>query len=224
VYKRQCLGHGSGQLLTGIDPDALKSYGNVIEEARADLFGLYYIADTKLVELGLTPNEEAFKSQYYSYIMNGLLTQLIRIQLGNQIEEAHMRNRALIAHWCYENGDVISLVKRDGKTYVQIRDYDELRRLFAQLLAEIQRIKSEGDYEAAKQLVERYAVKVDPVIHVEILERYKQLNLAPYKGFINPRLIPVRNDQGEITDIQIDYTEGYAQQMLRYSSEYGTLI
>lgn len=220
----ECLGHGSGQLLTGIDPDALKSYGNVIEEARADLFGLYYIADTKLVELGLTPNEEAFKSQYYSYIMNGLLTQLIRIQLGNQIEEAHMRNRALIAHWCYENGDVISLVKRDGKTYVQIRDYDELRRLFAQLLAEIQRIKSEGDYEAAKQLVERYAVKVDPVIHVEILERYKQLNLAPYKGFINPRLIPVRNDQGEITDIQIDYTEGYAQQMLRYSSEYGTLI
>ena len=220
----ECLGHGSGQLLSGIDPDALKSYGNVIEEARADLFGLYYIADTKLVELGLTPNEEAFKSQYYSYIMNGLLTQLIRIQLGNQIEEAHMRNRALIAHWCYENGDVISLVKRDGKTYVQIRDYDELRRLFAQLLAEIQRIKSEGDYEAARQLVEHYGVKVDHVIHQEILERYRRLDLAPYKGFINPRLVPVRNEQGEVTDIEVDYTEGYAEQMLRYSEDYGTLI
>jgi len=222
VYKRQ--GHGSGQLLSGTDPDALKSYGNVIEEARADLFGLYYIADTKLVELGLTPNEEAFKSQYYSYIMNGLLTQLIRIQPGSQIEEAHMRNRALVAHWCYENSDVIVLVKREGKTYVQIRDYEALRSLFAQLLAEIQRIKSEGDYEAARQLVEHYGVKVDPVIHQEILERYRRLNLAPYKGFINPRLVPVRNEQGEVTDIEVDYTEGYAEQMLRYSEDYGTLI
>ena len=220
----ECLGHGSGQLLSGTDPDALKSYGNVIEEARADLFGLYYIADTKLVELGLTPNEEAFKSQYYSYIMNGLLTQLIRIQPGSQIEEAHMRNRALIAHWCYENSDVIVLVKREGKTYVQIRDYEALRSLFAQLLAEIQRIKSEGDYEAARQLVEHYGVKVDPVIHQEILERYRRLNLAPYKGFINPRLVPVRNEQGEVTDIEVDYTEGYAEQMLRYSEDYGTLI
>jgi dipeptidyl-peptidase-3 len=220
----ECLGHGSGQLLPGTDPDALKSYGNVIEEARADLFGLYYIADAKLVELGLTPNQEAFKSQYYSYIMNGLLTQLIRIQPGSQIEEAHMRNRALIAHWCYENGNAISIVKREGKTYVQIHDYDELRRLFAKLLAEIQRIKSEGDYDAARHLVECYAVKVDPVVHTEILERYKRLNLAPYKGFINPKLIPVRDEQGEITDIEVDYTEGYAQQMLRYSSEYGTLI
>lgn len=220
----ECLGHGSGQLLPGTDPDALRAYGNIIEEARADLFGLYYIADAKLVELGLTPNDEAYKSQYYSYIMNGLLTQLIRIQPGNQIEEAHMRNRALIAHWCYENSNVIALVKRDGKTFVQIHDYEELRRLFATLLAEIQRIKSEGDYEAARQLVERYAVKVDPVIHAEILERYKRLNLAPYKGFINPKMTPVRNEKGEVTDIAVDYSEGYAEQMLRYSNDYGTLI
>jgi Peptidase family M49. len=206
----ECLGHGSGQLLPGTDPDALRAYGNIIEEARADLFGLYYIADAKLVELGLTPNDEAYKSQYYSYIMNGLLTQLIRIQPGNQIEEAHMRNRALIAHWCYENSNVIALVKRNGKTFVQIHDYEELRRLFATLLAEIQRIKSEGDYEAARQLVERYAVKVDPVIHAEILERYKRLNLAPYKGFINPKMTPVRNEKGEVTDIAVDYTQGNA--------------
>lgn len=220
----ECLGHGSGQLLPGTDPDALKAYGNTIEEARADLFGLYYIADKKLVELGLTPDDEAYQSQYYTYIMNGLLTQLIRIQPGNQIEEAHMRNRALIAHWCYENGDTISLVKKDGKTFVRIRDYRELRQLFATLLAEIQRIKSEGDYEAARQLVERYAVNIDPVIHQEILERYQRLNLAPYKGFINPKLIPVRDASGNITDIKVDYTEGYAEQMLRYSTEYGTLI
>lgn len=220
----ECLGHGSGQLLPGTDPDALKAYGNTIEEARADLFGLYYIADKKLVELGLTPDDEAYQSQYYTYIMNGLLTQLIRIQPGNLIEEAHMRNRALIAHWCYENGDTISLVKKDGKTFVRIRDYRELRQLFATLLAEIQRIKSEGDYEAARQLVERYAVNIDPVIHQEILERYKRLNLAPYKGFINPKLIPVRDASGNITDIKVDYTEGYAEQMLRYSTEYGTLI
>jgi dipeptidyl-peptidase-3 len=188
------------------------------------LFGLYYIADAKLVELGLTPNEEAYKSQYYSYIMNGLLTQLIRIQPGNQIEEDHMRNRALIAHWCYANGKAVDIIKKNGKTYVQINDYQELRRLFATLLAEIQRIKSEGDYEAARQLVERYAVNVDPVVHQEILERYERLHLAPYKGFINPRLIVKRDAKGEITDILADYTEGYAEQMLRYSSEYGTMV
>lgn len=220
----ECLGHGSGQLLPGTDPDALKAYGNTIEEARADLFGLYYIADDKLVELGLLPDGEAYKAQYYSYMMNGLLTQLTRIQPGHQIEEAHMRNRALIAHWCLENGNTLSLIKREGKSYLRINDYVSLRQQIAALLAEIQRIKSEGDYEAARELVERYAVKVDPVIHEEILERYKRLNLAPYKGFINPRLVPVRNEQGEMTDIQVDYTEGYAQQMLRYSTEYGTLI
>jgi dipeptidyl-peptidase-3 len=220
----ECLGHGSGQLLAGTDPDALKAYGNTIEEARADLFGLYYLADSKLVELGLLPNMEAYKAQYYSYMMNGLLTQLIRIQPGHQIEEAHMRNRALIARWCLENGQTLSMVQRNGKTYLQVNDYEGLRQQIATLLAEIQRIKSEGDYEAARQLVERYAVKVDPVVHQEILERYQRLNLAPYKGFINPKMTPVRNDAGEVTDIQIDYTEGYAQQMLRYSSEYGTLI
>ena len=198
--------------------------GNTIEEARADLFGLYYLADSKLVELGLLPNMEAYKAQYYSYMMNGLLTQLIRIQPGHQIEEAHMRNRALIARWCLENGQTLSMVQRNGKTYLQVNDYEGLRQQIATLLAEIQRIKSEGDYEAARQLVERYAVKVDPVVHQEILERYQRLNLAPYKGFINPKMTPVRNDAGEVTDIQIDYTEGYAQQMLRYSSEYGTLI
>lgn len=220
----ECLGHGSGQLLPGTDPDALKAYGNTIEEARADLFGLYYIADPKLVELGLLPDMEAYKSQYYSYMMNGLLTQLIRIQPGNQIEEAHMRNRALIARWCMERGDTLSLIQREGKTYLEIKDYRALRQMIATLLAEIQRIKSEGDFEAARQMVEHYAVKVDPVMHQEILERYRRLDLAPYKGFINPRMTPVRNERGEITDIQLDYTEKYAQQMLRYSSEYGTLI
>ncbi len=220
----ECLGHGSGQLLPGTDPDALKAYGNTIEEARADLFGLYYIADKKLIELGLVPDEEAYKSQYYTYIMNGLMTQLIRIQPGNQIEEAHMRNRALIAHWCYEQGDVIRLLERDGKTFVKITDYQALRQLFATLLAEIQRIKSEGDYEAARQLVERYAVKVDAKIHQEVLERYKRLNLAPYKGFVNPVMQPVLDDNGEICDIQLNYSESYAHQMLRYSSEYATLI
>lgn len=220
----ECLGHGSGQLLPGTDPDALKAYGNTIEEARADLFGLYYIADQKLIDLGLVPDAEAYKSQYYSYIMNGLMTQLIRIEPGHQIEEAHMRNRALIAHWCYEQGDVIQLEKRDGKTYVRITDYETLRMLFARLLAEIQRIKSEGDFEAARQLVERYAVQVDSQLHQEVLERYKRLNLAPYKGFINPMMLPVMDDQGEICDIQLNYSESYAHQMLRYSSEYGTLI
>ncbi|MCH5308019.1 MAG: dihydrofolate reductase [Prevotella sp.] len=220
----ECLGHGSGQLLPDTDPDALKAYGNTIEEARADLFGLYYIADQKLVELGLLPDGEAYKSQYYTYIMNGLLTQLVRIAPGQQIEEAHMRNRALIAHWCYEQGDVIKLERREGKTYVRITDYARLRGLFAQLLAEVQRIKSEGDYEAARQLVERYAVKVDGTLHQEVLERYKRLDLAPYKGFINPVLTPVYDEQHKICDIQVTYSEGYAHQMLRYSTEYGTLI
>ena len=220
----ECLGHGSGQLLPGTDPDALKAYGNTIEEARADLFGLYYIADEKLVELGLVPDQTAYQSQYYTYIMNGLMTQLIRIQPGHQIEEAHMRNRALIAHWCYQQGDVIQLVKRDGKTYVQISDYQQLRQLFARLLAEIQRIKSEGDFEAARQMVEQYAVKVDADLHKEVLARYEKLNLAPYKGFINPVMQPVFDDQGSICDIQLNYSESYAHQMLRYSSEYATLI
>lgn len=220
----ECLGHGSGRLLPGVDPDALKAYGNTIEEARADLFGLYYIADQKLIELGLVPDGEAYKSQYYSYIMNGLMTQLIRIEPGRQIEEAHMRNRALIAHWCYEQGNVVRLEQRDGKTYVRITDYEALRLLFAQLLAEVQRIKSEGDFEAARQLVERYAVKVDARLHTEVLERYKQLNLAPYKGFINPQLTPLLDDNGEICDIEVSYSESYAHQMLRYSTEYATLI
>ena len=217
----ECLGHGSGQLLPGVDPDALKAYGNTIEEARADLFALYYIADEKLVELGLTPNEEAYKSQYYTYMMNGLMTQLTRIKPGNDIEEAHMRNRALIAHWCFENGNAIQMEKRDGKTFVNISDYKELRALIARLLAEIQRIKSEGDFEAAKTLVENYAVKVDADLHKEVLERYERLHLAPYKGFINPVMTPVTDSNGEITDINVDYTEGYSEQMLRYSKQYG---
>ena len=220
----ECLGHGSGQLLPGVDPDALKAYGNTIEEARADLFGLYYIADKKLVKLGLTPDEKAYQSHYYTYMMNGLMTQLIRITPGHQIEEAHMRNRALIAHWCYEKGNAIRMVKRDGKTYVEITDYVALRQLIATLLAEVQRIKSEGDFEAARQLVEQYAVKVDPALHAEVLERYQRLNLAPYKGFINPQMFPVYDGDGEICDIQLNYGESYAHQMLRYSSEYATLI
>ena len=220
----ECLGHGSGQLLPGTDPDALKAYGNTIEEARADLFGLYYIADHKLVELGLLPDDNAYQAQYYGYIMNGLMTQLIRIEPDHQIEEAHMRNRSLIAHWCYEQGNgVVTIERHEGKTFVRINDYKALRTLFARLLAEIQRIKSEGDYEAARQMVERYAVKVDPQLHQEVLERYKRLNLAPYKGFINPILKPVLDAQGEICDIQVDYTESYVHQMLRYGQEYGTL-
>ena len=220
----ECLGHGSGRLLPGVDPDALKAYGNTIEEARADLFGLYYIADPKLVELGLVPDGEAYKSQYYSYMMNGLMTQLIRIAPDHQIEEAHMRNRALIARWCMAQGDVVRLVKRDGNTYVEITDYEALRQLIATLLAEVQRIKSEGDFAAARQLVEQYAVKVDPVLHEEVLARYNQLNLAPYKGFINPMLLPVRDQDGRICDIQVNYSESYAHQMLRYSTEYASLI
>ena len=220
----ECLGHGSGKLLSGVSPDALKAYGSTIEEARADLFGLYYIADPKLVELGLMPDGEAYKSQYYTYMMNGLMTQLIRIAPGNQIEEAHMRNRALIAHWCLAQSSVVSFVKRNGKTYINIADYTELRQLFAKLLAEIQRIKSEGDFEAARKLVECYAVKVDAKLHSEVLERYKKLNLAPFKGFINPQMLPITDDSGRITDIHLNYDESYVHQMLRYSSEYATLI
>lgn len=222
----ECLGHGSGQLLPTTDPDALKAYGNTIEEARADLFGLYYIADQKLIDLGLVPDKEAYKSQYYSYMMNGLLTQLTRIKPGHQVEEAHMRNRALIAHWCLEKGSaepVMELVVKDGKTFLRINDYEKLRALIATLLTEVQRIKSEGDYEAARDLVERYGVRVDAHLHQEILSRYEQLHLAPYKGFLNPVMTPVYNDQGEIVDIQLDYTESYTSQMLRYSKEYGFL-
>jgi len=219
----ECLGHGSGQLLPGVDPDALKNYGNTIEEARADLFGLYYIADEKLVELGLTPDMEAYKSQYYTYMMNGLLTQLTRIKPGRQIEEAHMRNRALIAHWCYAHGDAIELLKRDGKTYIRINDYQQLRRLIAELLAEIQRIKSEGDFESARELVERYAVKVDADLHQEILDRYAKLNLAPYKGFLNPVMRPIEDSEGQIVDVELDYTESYTDQMLRYSRDYSVM-
>ena len=220
----ECLGHGSGRILAGVSADALKAYGSTIEEARADLFALYYIADQKLFELGLTPEKDAYKSQYYTYIMNGLMTQLTRIKPGHQIEEAHMRNRALIAQWCLDNGQTIKLVEKNSKTYVQIEDYCELRHLFASLLAEIQRIKSEGDYEAAKNLIERYAVKVDPVLHSEVLQRYKKLNLAPYKGFINPVMLPIKNKKGEIIDIKLDYTESYESQMLRYSRDYAALI
>ena len=220
----ECLGHGSGRLLPGVDPDALKAYGNTIEEARADLFGLYYIADPKLVELGLTPDLEAYKSQYYTYMMNGLMTQLIRISPGHQIEEAHMRNRALIAHWCLDHGNAVKLVRHDGRTFVEITDFNQLRRLFATLLAEVQRIKSEGDFEAARQLVERYAVHFDAKLHQEILERYRRLNLAPYKGFINPMMLPVYDQDGKICDVHLYYGESYTHQMLRYSQEYGTLI
>ena len=239
----ECLGHGSGQLLPGTDPDALKAYGSTIEEARADLFGLYYVADHKLVELGLTPNDEAYKAQYYGYLMNGLLTQTIRIKEGDKIEEAHMRNRALIAWWVMEHAEgAVELVKMDmnyasaedalkdsegdiitTKTYVKINDYAKLRHLFGELLAEIQRIKSEGDFEAARLLVERYAVNIDPELHREILARYKKLNLAPYKGFINPKMTLEMDEEGEITDVVLDYEESYVDQMLRYSDEYGTL-
>ena len=224
----ECLGHGSGKLAPGVDSEALKAYGSTIEEARADLFALYYLADPKLVELGLLPDAEAYKSNYISQMQNGLLTQVVRIKLGDQIEEAHMRNRALIARWAYENGkgkaeggkDVIEMVKRDGKTYIKINDYQQLRSLFGTLLAEIQRVKSTGDYEAAKALVENYGVKIDPVLHEEILNRYNKLNIAPYKGFINPVYTAVKDAEGNITDVKISYSEGYAEQMLRYSKDY----
>ena len=222
----ECLGHGSGKLLPGVDPDALKAYGSTIEEARADLFGLYYVADPKLVELGLTLSTDAYKAQYYTYLMNGLMTQLVRIEPGNNVEEAHMRNRQLIARWVYEKGaaeKVVELVKKDGKTYVVINDYEKVRELFGELLAEIQRIKSTGDYAGAHDLVEAYAVKVDPVLHAEVLERYKRLNLAPYKGFINPKYEAVTDTNGNITDVTVTYDEGYAEQMLRYSKDYSTL-
>ena len=222
----ECLGHGSGKLLPGVDGDSLKAYGSTIEEARADLFGLYYIADRKLVDLGLTPDRDAYKAQYYSYMMNGLMTQLVRIQPGNNIEEAHMRNRSLIAHWCYEKGKadkVIEMTKKNEKTYVRVNDYEKLRGLFGDLLAEIQRIKSTGDYAAAQKLVEDYGVRVDPALHNEVLERYKTLNLSPYKGFINPVYTAVKDEKGNITDVKIDYTEGYAEQMLRYSRDYSPL-
>ena len=222
----ECLGHGSGKLLPGVDPDALKAYGSTIEEARADLFGLYYVADPKLVELGLTPSADAYKAQYYTYLMNGLMTQLVRIEPGNNVEEAHMRNRQLIARWVYEKGaaeKVVELVKKDGKTYVVINDYEKVRDLFGRLLAEIQRIKSTGDYAGAHDLVEAYAVKVDPALHAEVLERYKKLNLAPYKGFVNPKYEVVTDADGTITDVTVTYDEGYAEQMLRYSKDYYTL-
>ena len=222
----ECLGHGSGKLLPGVDPDALKAYGSTIEEARADLFGLYYVADPKLVELGLTPSADAYKAQYYTYLMNGLMTQLVRIEPGNNVEEAHMRNRQLIARWVYEKGaaeKVVELVKKDGKTYVVINDYEKVRDLFGRLLAEIQRIKSTGDYAGAHDLVEAYAVKVDPALHAEVLERYKKLNLAPYKGFVNPKYEVVTDADGTITDVTVTYDEGYAEQMLRYSKDYFTL-
>lgn len=220
----ECLGHGSGQLLAGVSADALGSYGSTIEEARADLFGLYYIADAKLVELGLVPDAEAYKSQYYTYMMNGLLTQLTRIQPGNEIEEAHMRNRALIARWTLEHyPSAVRLVKYDDKTYVEVSDYEMLREAFAKLLAEIQRIKSEGDFEAAKLLVEHYAIYVEPKLHEELLARYKSLGIAPYKGFLNPKMEIVSDSEGNVTDVRLDYTEAYDEQMLRYSSEYGFL-
>lgn len=222
----ECLGHGSGQLLPGVDPDALKAYGSTIEEARADLFGLYYLPDPKMVELGLTPDGEAYKAEYYTYMMNGLMTQLVRIEPGNNVEEAHMRNRQLIARWAFEQGaadKVVEMVQRDGKTFVKVNDYEKLRTLFGKLLAEIQRIKSEGDFEAARSLVEAYAVKVDPTLHAEVLARYAKLNLAPYKGFVNPVYEAVTDAEGRITDVKVSYSEGYAEQMLRYSREYANL-
>ena len=222
----ECVGHGSGKLLPGVDPDALKAYGSTIEEARADLFGLYYLPDEKLVELGLTPDKEAYKAEYYAYMMNGLLTQMVRIEPGCDLEEAHMRNRQLIARWALENGkskNVVELVKKEGKTYVKINDYLQLRRLFAALLSEIQRIKSEGDYEAARALVEKYAVKLDATLHEEILNRYRSLHLAPYKGFVNPVYLPQYDAEGRIVDVKLDYTEGYTEQMLRYGRDYSNL-
>ena len=221
----ECVGHGSGKMMPGVTKDALREHASTIEEARADLFGLYYLADKKLVELGLLPNEDAYKAGYYQQMMNGLMTQLVRIEPGKNIEEAHMRNRQLIAGWVYEHAanKEVELIQRDGKTYLQINDYEGLRRLYGELLKEIQRITSEGDYTAAKQMVETYAVKVDPTLHQEILARYKQLNLAPYKGFVNPVYTLVRDAKGTVTDVAIDYSEGYAEQHLRYSRDYSVL-
>lgn len=220
----ECLGHGSGQLLPGVDADALRSYGSTIEEARADLFGLYYIADQKLVDLKLTPNAEAYKSQYYSYLLNGLLTQMVRIEEGNQIEEAHMRNRALISRWALEHyPEAAQIIKIEGKHYVKVNDYEQLRKAFGELLAEVQRIKSEGNYEAARQIVEQYGIKIDADLHHEIRERYLRLNLAPYKGFINPAYELVKDNGGNVTDIHVKYDESYCEQMIRYSQVYNTL-
>lgn len=222
----ECLGHASGRLLPGVDPDALKAHGSTLEEARADLFALYYLADPKLIELGLLDNADAYKAQYYKYILNGLMTQLMRIEPGKDVEEAHMRNRKLISEWALEKGaadNVIEYEVKDGKTYIRINDYPRLRELFGELLGEIQRIKSEGDYEAGRNLVETYAVKVDPKLHKEVLERYSHLDIAPYKGFVNPVYAPVYDASGEITDVKVDYTEGYVDQMLRYSRDYSPL-
>ena len=222
----ECLGHGSGRLLPGVDGDALKAYGSTVEEARADLFALYYLGDNKLIELGLLDSPEAYKAAYYSYMMNGLMTQLVRINPGSDVEEAHMRNRQMIAKWAFENGkkdNVVELVKKDGKTFVKINDYEKLRGLFGTLLAEIQRVKSTGDYEGAKTLVETYGVKVDPELHKEVLDRYAKLDIAPYKGFVNPVYEAVTDKDGNITDVKVSYDESYAEQMLRYSKEYGNL-
>lgn len=222
----ECLGHGSGKLLPGVDPDALKAYGSTIEEARADLFGLYYVADPKLVELKLVPSADAYKAEYYTFLMNGLMTQLVRIEPGNNVEEAHMRNRQLIARWVFEKGaadKAVEMVNKDGNTYVVINDYQKVRQLFGELLAEVQRIRSTGDFQAARTLVEGYAVKVDPVLHAEVLERYKKLKLAPYKGFVNPEYELITDENGNITDVTVSYKEGYAEQMLRYSKDYSPL-
>ncbi|WP_302589736.1 dihydrofolate reductase [uncultured Muribaculum sp.] len=222
----ECLGHGSGKLLPGVDPDALKAYGSTLEEARADLFALYYLADPKLIELGLLDSPDAYKAEYYKYILNGLMTQLMRIEPGKDVEEAHMRNRKLIAEWCFQKGSdekVIELVKRDGKTYVRINDYPRLRELFGELLAEVQRIKSEGDYEAGRKLVETYGVRVDPAVHAEVLKRYEHLNIAPYKGFVNPVYELVKDSDGNVTDVTVRYDEDYVPQMLRYSKDYSSL-
>lgn len=222
----ECLGHGSGRLLPGVDPDALKAHGSTLEETRADLFALYYLADSKLLELGLLDNPDAYKAEYYKYILNGLMTQLMRIEPGKDVEEAHMRNRKLISEWAYEHGrkdNVIEMVNIDDKTFIKINDYKRLRELFGELLGEIQRIKSEGDYEAGRDLVEKYAVKVDPKLHKEVLDRYAHLNIAPYKGFVNPVYTPVFDADGNITDVTIDYTETYIPQMLRYSRDYSPL-
>jgi len=221
----ECLGHASGRLLPGVDPDALKAHGSTLEETRADLFALYYLADPKLLELGLLDNPDAYKAEYYKYILNGLMTQLMRIEPGKDVEEAHMRNRQLISAWVYEQGkpdNVIEMVKRDGKTFIKINDYEKLRGLFGKLLAEIQRIKSEGDYEAGRDLVEKYAVKVDPELHKEVLERYAKLDIAPYKGFVNPVYTPVTDKDGNITDVTVSYGEEYLPQVLRYSKQYRT--
>lgn len=222
----ECLGHASGQLLPGVDPDALKEHGSTLEETRADLFALYYLADPKMLEIGLLDNPDAYKAEYYKYILNGMLTQLQRIEPGKEVEEAHMRNRKLIAEWAYEHGkdnNVIELVNRDGKTFIKINDYEALRGLFGELLAEIQRIRSTGDYEAGRAMIEKYAVKIDPALHKEVLDRYATLDIAPYKGFVNPVYTPVRDNEGRITDIKVDYTEGYADQMLRYGRDYHAL-